>query len=105
MDVTFGSAELAQLCNSSERLGQQWGEAGREVSRRLCDLAAVDSDALQRLPGLRLHVGSAGQVSLSFSGPVWIGGVLTPGQPAGRLPAEKAGILVTSVEAEGTEVR
>jgi hypothetical protein len=108
MDVTFRSAELARLCNSERQLVRRWGaQLGSYIARRLCDLAAVDASALHRLPETRVETAASGQTQLSFGDFVVIQGVLTPGLAArpGAGSADGGGILITSVNVEGTEVR
>lgn len=68
MDVSFGEAELAALCNSKVRLANHFGPSlGRLVGRRLLELAAAaDLDELALLPGGRVQVSPAGMVRVIF---------------------------------------
>src|SRR4051812_11832798 len=103
MDVTFDSAEVARLCNSERLLARRFGaEMGRTVARRLWDLAAVDADALGRLPETVVELDGSGKTRLTFSGSVLVRGVVSlAGQS--RAGADGDRLLVTSVE--GIEVR
>jgi len=106
MDVTFRSAELARLCNSGELLTQRWGATvGCIVARRLCDLAAIDAEALDRLPGTRVGTLGSGQTELSCGRDVVIRGVVTPAPRPTASSTETDQIVITSVDVEGTEDR
>lgn len=105
MDVTFNSAGLARLCNSEQLLKRQFGDQlGRTVARRLCDLAAVNADALERLPETQVEADTTGETQLSFGDSVLIRGLVSVGELA-RASADRDGILITSVNVEGDEVR
>lgn len=106
VDVNFGSAELARVCNSEEALAERWGApAGRLIARRLCDLAAVDLVALDRLPEARVETTTSGLLRVSFGETMTIHGVLTPAGPTSVSPANGQGLLITSVNIKGTDVR
>ena len=69
MDVTFGDAALAALCNSERRLAQKWGAAtGRAVGRRLLELSATDFEAIPRLPHTRIRTEDSGETVINFGG-------------------------------------
>lgn len=105
MDVTFNSVGLARLCNSEQLIKRQFGDQlGHTVARRLCDLAAVDADALERLPEAQVETDATGETQLSFGSSVLIRGVVSVGELA-RAGADGDGILITSVNIEGDEVR
>ena len=85
MDVSFGSAALAELCNSEHRLAQRWGQqAGRLVARRLLDLAAADTAAVCRLPGADVSTNGTGETTITFGQEVVIRGVISDPDDAGR---------------------
>ena len=69
LDLSFVDAELATLCNSKRQMTTRWGPAGfATVSRRLCELAAVDGVDVTRLPGAAIESGEDGMVMISFDG-------------------------------------
>jgi hypothetical protein len=99
MDVSFGSAALAELCNSGDRLAQRWGQqAGRLVARRLLDLAAADVAVVCRLPGAEVSTNGAGETTITFGQDIVIRGIVTDPDDAGR-------ILITSLHVHGSERR
>lgn len=86
MDVSFGSAPIAALCNSQRRLAERWGhERAQTVQRRLLELAAVDAADIGRLP--RANISAAhGEAVIDFGGEVVVRGVITAGDgPLGRI--------------------
>lgn len=107
MDVTFSSAELARLCNSERLLTRQFGDQlGRTIARRLWDLAAVDADALDRLPEVGVEAVAAAETQLSFGDSVLIRGVVSVGRaPRTGVDSDGDAILITSVNVNGDEVR
>jgi hypothetical protein len=105
MDVTFGSAALAELCNSERGLAQRWGQqAGRTVARRLLDLAAADAAAVCRLPEARVSTNGDGETTITFESRIVIRGVISDQDDVGRrVPACADRILITSVHVHGSE--
>lgn len=102
MDVAFASTELALLCNSGVLLAQRLGpQLGRTVARRLCDLAAIDARALERLPDTRVERDGGGVVQLSIADSVTVRGVLPRSGGAG---ADSDVFLITSLHVEGAGV-
>jgi hypothetical protein len=98
MDVTFGSAELARLCNSEQLLARRFGaKIGRTIARRLWDLAAVDAATVGRLPETVVESEGSGETSLTFGGSVLVRGVVTLGGQS-RAGADGDGMLITGVE-------
>ncbi len=93
MDVSFGSAPLAALCNSEHRLGERWGhDRGRSVGRRLLELAAVDAPDIARLPRADVTVAPSGETVIDFGGEVVVRGIVAAGD---RSPGS---IRITSIE-------
>ena len=105
MDVSFGSAALAELCNSEHRLAQRWGQqAGRMVARRLLDLAAADAAAVCRLPGAHVSANGTGETTITFGPGIVIRGVIGNPDDAGRpVRASADRILITSLHVHGSE--
>lgn len=102
--MTFNSAELELLCNSEALLTQHWGpQLGRTVARRLCDLAAIDTNALDRLPDTRVEHDGSGVVQLWFADSVIVRGALSRSGSAG-VGADSDEFLIMSVDVEGAEV-
>jgi hypothetical protein len=105
MDVSFGSAALAALCNCERRLAQRWGEeAGRMVARRLLDLAAADATVLDRLPGATISTDGTGETTITFGQVIVIRGVISNLENAvrvGRMDAHR--MLITSLSVQESE--
>jgi hypothetical protein len=103
MNVSFGSAALAALCNSEQRLAQRWGpDVGHIVGRRLLDLAAVESEAIDRLPGANVSTDGAGDTTITFSNQILVRGVMNVVNQGRRgAPAESESIVITSLEVNG----
>jgi hypothetical protein len=77
MDVTFGSAALAALCNSEEHLTQRWGrDIGRIVGRRLLDLVAATAATLDRLPEAKVTVTGTGETTITFADVIVVRGII-----------------------------
>jgi hypothetical protein len=100
MNVTFGDAALAALCNSERRLAQRWGaEAGRAVARRLLELAAVDAETIGLLPRARVRTDKSGETSIDFGGEVVVRGAIIDGSPKGdTVRADCRRLVITSLE-------
>ena len=105
MDVTFSTAALAALCNSERHLTDRWGpETGRAVARRLLDMAAADTAALDRLPGAKISVNGVGEITVAFGQAIVIRGILNP-SANGTRPGGGGGIVITSLDVHGSEQR
>jgi hypothetical protein len=99
VDLTFGDADLAGLCNCERRMVQRWGDDGsRQVGRRLFELSALAHHSeIELLPSAVVAREPGGLVTVEFDrGGVTIQGVLGSGSN-GRTSAGKEGLLVTSV--------
>jgi hypothetical protein len=100
MIVSFGSAELAALCNSKEALSRRWGQKhATAIARRLCDLSAATADTVDHIPFCTFAVDGRDEVSITFGGSVVVRGVLHRGLAAGSgtTPNEDH-ILITSLD-------
>lgn len=101
MDVTFGSAELAALCNSERRLTQRWGhEAGPVIARRLVELASVEADAIARLPRARVSSDGVGETVINFCGEVVVRGAIVsdPSDSASAPVDRRTRLVITSLD-------
>jgi len=100
MDVTFGSAALAALCNSERRLADRWGaDTGRTVGRRLYELRSAEVRNLNWLPRASVIVDGDGETVIDFDGEVTVRGrISTNGKRGDR-------IVITSLEVQGSEHR
>lgn len=79
MDVSFGSAPIAALCNSERRLAERWGhERGKTMQRRLLELAAVDAADIGRLPRASI-LAAHGEAVINFGDELVVRGVITAG--------------------------
>lgn len=87
MDVRFGSAPIAALCNSQRRLAERWGhERAQTVQRRLLELAAVDAADIGRLPRANVVSAAHGEAVIDFGGEVVVRGAITAGDgTSGRI--------------------
>jgi hypothetical protein len=105
MDVSFGSAALAELCNSEHRLAQRWGRpAGRVVARRLLDLAAADAAAVCHLPEADISINGDGETTITFGQGIVIRGVIgDPDDTGWPARASTDCILITSLHVHGSE--
>jgi hypothetical protein len=66
VELSFANAQLAALCNSKRQLISRWGAEGfAAVSRRLCELAAVDAEDIAELPGASIIPNGTG-VTIDF---------------------------------------
>ena len=100
MDVTFGTAALAALCNSEHRLADRWGaDAGRTVGRRLYELGSADRHNLDRLPRASVSVDGHGETIIDFDGQVIVQGRLSTNGTRGDC------IVITSLEVQGSTQR
>ena len=100
MDITFGSAALAALCNSERRLADRWGaDTGRTVGRRLYELGSADPHNLDRLPRTSVSVDGHGETVIDFDGEVIVRGRLSTGGARGDC------IMITSLEVQGSSQR
>jgi hypothetical protein len=96
MDISFGSAALATLCNSERRLANRWGaDAGRTVGRRLYELGSSDPHNLDRLPRASLSVDGHGEMTIDFDGEVIVRGHL------GSNGTSTDGLVITGLEVQG----
>jgi len=78
MDLAFGSAGLATLCNVESRMADRWGPAlGRTVAKRLLDLAAATVETIERIPTATLTRDQSGAMTITFDGTIAITGRLT----------------------------
>jgi hypothetical protein len=104
MDVTFGDAALAALCNSERRLAQKWGAAtGRAVGRRLLELAATDFEAIPRLPRTRVRTEDSGETVINFGGgDITVRGSVLDGSP-GDDPPGRPLLVIASVDARRSD--
>lgn len=102
MNVVFGSATLAALCNSERRLADRWGpEVGRTVGRHLLDLAAADAADIDRLPGAHAETNGAGGIVIVIDDDIVLHAVIRrsgEGAIAERL-------VVTSLDVNGSAQR
>lgn len=100
MDITFGSAALAILCNSERRLADRWGaDAGRTVGRRLFELGSADPHNLDRLPRASVTVGREGEMTIDFDGEVIVQGRLNMDGMQGDC------MVITGLEVDGSTWR
>lgn len=100
MDVTFGSAALAALCNSERRLADRWGaDTGRTVGRRLYELGSADLHNLDRLPRASVSVDGHGETIVDFEGEVIVRGRLSTDG------SRRDCIVITSLEVQGSTQR
>jgi phage protein D len=100
MDVTFGSAALANLCSSEARLAQRWDpDVAKIVGRRLFDLAASSAASLERIPGARVTDNGADEITITFAERIVLHGVLNRETATERGPlADVDHIVITSLE-------
>lgn len=107
MDIAFGSAALAALCNSEERLAQRWGPVvGKSVGCRLFDLVASTAATLDRIPEAEVTVNSAGETTITFSQRIVIRGVINGAVV--RVSGSRADadhMVITSVGVQGSDRR
>lgn len=104
MDVSFSTPALAALCNSENRLIRRWGpEVGRNVARRLLDLAAGDAADIAHLPGAVLGANGRETV-VTFGGEVEVRGVVQNG-PDGSGVADADRMVITGVDVIGRTQR
>jgi hypothetical protein len=105
MDVSFGSAALAALCNSEELLAQRCGpDLGKIVGPRLFDLAASSASTLDRIPDAKISVNGTGETTIIFSERLVIRGVINPSQArtsGSRVDADY--MVITSLDVEGSD--
>lgn len=103
MDVTFGDAALAALCNSERRLAQKWGAAtGRAVGRRLLELSATDFEAIPRLPRTRIRTEDSGETVIDFGGDITVRGSVLDGSP-GDVPPGRPLLVIASLDARRSD--
>lgn len=103
VDVTFGEADLAAVCNSERLMVRRWGRDGFEgLGRRLLELAAAaDLDQVALLPGADVTRDADGAVTIDFGrGAVVVHGEIvegldTPGPTPGR---RSAGLHILGIE-------
>jgi hypothetical protein len=103
VDVTFGEAALAAVCNSKHRMVRRWGLDGFEyVGRRLLELnAAADLDQVGALPGAALTGGEGDHVMIRFDRDrvvIRAQVVGTPRQAAGEPNLGSHGLHIVSLE-------
>ena len=100
MIVSFGSAELAALCNSKEALSRRWGpDVANTIARRLCDLSASTADTVDHIPHSTFAVDGSDEVAFTFGGSVVVRGVLQRAPAADPGTAiDKDHILITSLD-------
>ena len=99
MDLTFGDADLAGVCNCERLMVQRWGDDGfRRVGRRLLELSALAHHSeMELLPSAVVDRQPGGTVTVDFDrGGVVIEGLVTS-TPGGRGGADREGLRVTSV--------
>lgn len=102
MNVVFGSATLAALCNSERRLADRWGaEVGRTVGRHLLDLAAADATDIDRLPGAQVNTNGAGETVIGFDDDIVLHGVISGSGDGAN--AER--LVVTRLDVNGSAQR
>jgi hypothetical protein len=80
VDLSFGNAGLAALCNSEQHMVKRWGRDGfTQVGRRLLELSAVrDPSEIELLPYVAVERDASGTVAIDFDrGDVVIEGLLT----------------------------
>lgn len=93
MDITFGNAALAALCNSESRLADRWGaDTGRTVGRRLYELGSADVRNLDRLPRASVSIDGNGEAVIDFDGEITVRGHISTSGERGEC------IVITSVE-------
>jgi hypothetical protein len=100
MIVSFGSAELAALCNSKEELSRRWGpDVANTIARRLFDLSAASADTVDHIPDSTFAVDGSDEVAITFGGSVVARGVLqrAPATDPGTA-TDKDHILITSLD-------
>jgi hypothetical protein len=89
MDVSFDTAGLAALCNSERLMAERWGpDLGRTIGRRLLDLAASTSQAIDRIPTARVDADGLGDTTVTFAGPVVIRGRIDSSGASGNLKGD-----------------
>ena len=104
MDVTF-STRRSQCCATLSGVSPTAGDpqTGRAVARRLLDVAAADTAALDRLPGAKISVNGVGEITVTFGQAIVIRGILNP-SANGTRPGD-GGIVITSLDVHGSEQR
>jgi hypothetical protein len=107
MDVTFGSAALAALCNSGERLAQRWGPAmGGIVGRRLLDLAAATAGTIDRIPDVKIAISETGETTLTFAELIVVRGIIGSSKERARGRwTDTDHIMITSLDVHGSDRR
>jgi len=104
MDVIFRSAALAALCNSERRLTERWGpEVGRTVARRLLDLAAADAATLDRLPGARVSINGADEITVTFGEAIVVCGVIGNSTDDSRASRSDDHMVITRLDVHGRD--
>jgi hypothetical protein len=80
MDLGFGSAGLATLCNAEQLMVERWGpDTGRTVGKRLLDLAAGTSRMIEQIPTATVVRDDDGSMTITFDDAIAISGQLTTG--------------------------
>jgi hypothetical protein len=102
MNVVFGSASLAALCNSEKLLADRWGPGnGRTVGRRLLDLTAIDAAHLRRLPDTEVTTDGDGTTTITFADQIVVNGVITRANGRGRAAGDEDRMTITGVAVLG----
>jgi hypothetical protein len=100
MEVAFGSAALAALCNSERGLSDRWGPGlGRTIGRRLFELRSADARNLDRLPRVSVSIDDQGVTTIDFNGEVIVRGRISTDGTSGDC------ILITGLEVQGSAQR
>ena len=98
MQVSFGSSELAVLCNSEAALARQWGlRLARTVGCRLFDLSAVSASTIGLIPGAAVTSHGDGAITITFSDEIVVRGVIA------ATTTTTDHILISSLDVHGSD--
>lgn len=106
MNLSFGDAALAALCNSERRLARRWGHAGHAVGRHLLDLSAAEAATIDQLPGARVHNDGSGEIVVAFDDEILITGIVSDAtRDRQGLRADADQMMIRSVDVRGSDQR
>jgi hypothetical protein len=102
MDLGFGSAGLATLCNAERLMVERWGpDAGRTVGKRLLDLAAATAWTIEQIPTAVVVRDDHGAMTITFDDVIAISGQLTAGDDGAPVDADQFVISRIRVKEDG----
>ena len=107
MELSFGSAALAALCNSERRMADRWGsEMSRTVGRRLLDLAASTATTVGRIPAASVATDNEGATTITFADAIVVRGVIhSSGVRADKAASEADRFVISSVDVQERDSR